>query len=155
MKKRILEMKEKRKRTLKKISVCVGILICTVGTSTVFAYDNAPRMEILGEGSLEDIQQNTSEWSDFNPEGTFEELEEVPFDTFFTDDNGNIFEIDDDISNEKAYCTHNYVSGKQSVHTTSGKECRIDVYSARRCTLCGNVLRKERLYTASYDICPH
>ena len=97
MKKRILEMKEKRKRTLKKISVCVGILICTVGTSTVFAYDNAPRMEILGEGSLEDIQQNTSEWSDFNPEGTFEELEEVPFDTFFTDDNGNIFEIDDDI----------------------------------------------------------
>ncbi len=155
LKKRILEMKEKRKRTLKKISVCVGILICTVGTSTVFAYDNAPRMEILGEGSLEDIQQNTSEWSDFNPEGTFEELEEVPFDTFFTDDNGNIFEIDDDISNEKAYCTHKYVSGKQSVHTTSGKECRIDVYSARRCTLCGNVLRKERLYTASYDICPH
>ena len=155
LKKRILEMKEKRKRTLKKISVCVGILICTVGTSTVFAYDNAPRMEILGEGSLEDIQQNTSEWSDFNPEGTFEELEEVPFDTFFTDDNGNIFEIDDDISNEKAYCTHKYVSGRQSVHTTSGKECRIDVYSARRCTLCGNVLRKERLYTASYDICPH
>ena len=134
LKKRILEMKAKRKRTLKKISVFVGILICTLGTSTVFAYDNAPRMEIHGEGSLEDLQLNASEWSDFNPGETFEVLEDAPFDTFFTDENGNIFEIDDGISNDKAYCTHKYVSGTQSYHTTIGKGCRMDVYSAGRCT---------------------
>ena len=44
LKKRILEMKTKRKRTLKKLSVLVGMLICTVGTSTVFAYDNKQRL---------------------------------------------------------------------------------------------------------------
>ena len=155
LKKRILEMKTKRKRTLKKMSVFVGILICTVGTSTVFAYDNAPRMEILGEGSLEEIQLNASEWSDFNPEGTLEELEEAPFDTFFTDENGNIFEINDDISNEKAYCTHKYVSGTQSDHMIIGKKCRIDVYNAKRCSLCGNVILKEHLHATTYNICPH
>ena len=155
LKKRIVEMKTKRKRTLKKISVLVGILICTVGTSTVFAYDNNPRMEIHGEGSVEDLQLNSSQWADFNTEGTFEELEETPFDTFFIDENGNTFEIDDGILNEKAFCSHKYVSGTLSIHTAIGKKCRVDVYNAKRCSLCGNVIRKELLYTTTYNTCPH
>ncbi len=155
LKKRILEMKTKRKRTLKKLSVLVGMLICTVGTSTVFAYDNTPQMEILGEGSLEDIQLNSSQWADFNPEGTLEELEEIPFDNFFTDENGNIFETDAGISKEKSACIHKYVSGTLSNHTIIGKKCTVDVYKAKRCSLCRNVIRKEHLYTITYDICPH
>ena len=73
----------------------------------------------------------------------------------FIDENGNTFEIDDGILNEKAFCSHKYVSGTLSIHTAIGKKCRVDVYNAKRCSLCGNVIRKELLYTTTYNTCPH
>lgn len=157
LKKRIIEMKTERKRTLKKVSLFMGMLICLGSTSTAFAYTPHFQIDMLDEQSFESAHLNSSQWIEFTEgqKNPFEIVEYIPYDTFFTDENGNVFEIDNGSSKEKSICLHEYIPGTVTIHINVGKGCRIEVYNASRCNLCRKVVRKEHRSTIYNDICLH
>lgn len=135
----------------------MGILICFGSASTAFAYTPHFQIDMLDDQSFESANLDSSQWVEFTEgqKSSFEILECIPYDTFFIDENGNVFEIDNGSSKEKSICLHAYIPGTVSIHNIVGKGCRIEVYNASRCNLCGKVVIKEHRSTIYNDICLH
>lgn len=157
LKKRIIEMKTERKRTLKKVSLFMGMLICLGSTSTALAYTPHFQIDMLDDQSFESANLDSAQWIEFNEgdKNPYITVEHIPYDTFFRDENGNVFEIGNESSKEKRSCSHEYIPGTVITHVHIGEGCRIDVYNASRCNRCGKVIRKEHLSTIYNDICLH
>lgn len=146
---------ERRIKELKKyggskkiiLSCLVGGVICLTGSITSFAY-NPPTI------------YNTAGVTDTNMEIVYQDIalqsqaKVVPYDYFWTDVNGNIFEIKD--NNSKAYCPHNYESGTITKHTKySDNSCKMVYSNAQKCKLCDRVNEGSVIKTVTYTQCPH
>lgn len=151
-KRRILEMK-KKKKSMKLLSVIVTVIIFCCGAMTAMAYEKPEEMQInenFREGEL------TDSWTVFT-EGELEsDYEEIPFEQFFTDEEGNVFENNQEVkSNTRASCSHQYVNGISTKHIKNGKSCVVKKYNAKRCRACGYVKQGRLEQTHTYKTCPH
>lgn len=149
LKRRILEMKKVGKKKLL-LSCVIMALTCMVGTGTAFAY-NPPVTIDIGE---EDFSQNYSFISDANIENEFEDM---PYDYFFIDENGNTYDmVRKDVGN-RAICDHQFTeSGTvQSHNKKSDGSCEVVYREGWRCLLCGYVKLGSVIKTVTYPKCPH
>lgn len=152
--------------------IAAGIIaaeLIFVNSLTVFAYPDVNYQEYEKYLTQDEInhEMEVDEWV-FIPD-TLDERElgeyalyrgectNIMYDKQFTDAKGNIYPIEDGNStNVYANCTHTYVSGTMSKHTknpTGG--CTITIYSAQRCTKCGNVLMGDLINEITYAVCTH
>lgn len=148
-KRRILEMSSGRKQKVV-VSILMIMLICIVGGSVCFAYNPPTPMYSSDQyGGEEEFLFKADEFITVK--------ETLPYDHFFVDDDGNIYNLDDTNSNEKASCVHDFsIHGICSDHNRDGKGgCTVKEYSADKCSKCGAVVRNELLNTLTYKYCPH
>lgn len=155
--------------------ITTGIIVIGfvfVNSLTVFAYP-----DVIYQGSEKYVSENdigrameVGEWV-FVPDNIddehvahityYEELNDITlcYDKQFTDDDGNIYPIQSEISIDVyADCAHAYVIGTVTEHTKNeAGGCTATTYSAERCTKCGYILllKGDFISETIYAICPH
>lgn len=134
------------------LSVVMMAVICMFGSLTVFAYN--------GPSNIEPFERTDSQDWEFDYQFTLGEveieMEDMPYEHFFTDDSGNVYQLikEEDVS--RASCAHHYVAGKETKHSKKqGGGCTVTYYEAKRCSNCGNVIRGKEINTVTYSKCPH
>lgn len=151
IKRRILEMKEDREnKTI--LSIMLLLLICILGGITTSAYD-PPASITIHEDTI-----SSQQGSDFQfVAGELQPIvEELPYDFFFVDDVGNVYNLNEKEIVSKLSCTHKYVSGTSSLHKKdSNGGCKTTYYESWRCSLCGNIKLGKEINTLTYKKCPH
>ena len=149
-KRRIVEMKTVRKNR-KILSALMTALISLMGGLTVCAYNPPVNITDHRYGYSEngfDFQFTAGELK--------LEVEELPYEQFFVDDAGNVYEIKDDNNYTRAACKHKFVAGTTTSHIkNSSGGCTVTYYEAQRCLLCGYVKTGEEISFTRYGKCPH
>ena len=149
-KRRIVEMKTVRKNK-RILSALITALISLMGGLTVCAYD--PPVNITDHGPVYaeqgfDFQFTVGELK--------LEVEELPYEQFFVDDAGNVYEIKGDSNDTRAACKHKYAAGTTTSHSkNSSGDCSATTYEAQRCTSCGYVKTSDEIVLKWYGKCPH
>ena len=78
------------------------------------------------------------------------------YNNFFTDTEGNIYELIDNNMDEKAGCSHSYVSGTVSQHErNSNGGCTMSTYYAEGCVRCGDLIWGALKNIETNLVCPH
>lgn len=146
LKRRILAMK-KPLVSPKKLTACfTGVAITLMSGLTAFAYE--PPMTLYGANNNSNIDGLFSS-------GIQSEVESLPFDSFFTDSNGIIYNVSEP-SGEKIICHHEYESGMYTTHTThSDGGCTTKNYNAKKCLFCNSIVLGSTINTVVYEVCPH
>lgn len=164
LKERIMGIK-KTGKTSKKIKVaitCATTLCMLFSSLTVFAYNPDNVMELPDE-VYADIQAAGEEnvTITFVPQDVVDAQAKKDFhdgiDKLFIADNGEVFEItENDLTSTYAYCSHKYVDGTANLHFDNGDgSCTVNVYSAKRCSACGDTVMGGLIRRINYDPCPH
>ena len=143
MKRRILEMKARRKNKTF-FSVMVMIFICIIGGITAFAYEPP---SIIGGTANDDFT--------FDREYVEENMNPIPWNQYFTDGTGAIYQIHKQDYTEHGMCNHKYIQGTLGVHSKTDHGCSITEYDAIRCSLCAYIFKKEETNVITYKKCPH
>ena len=149
-KRRIVEMKPVRKNK-RILSALMTALIGVMGGITVCAYD--PPVNITDHGPVYaeqgfDFQFTVGELK--------LEVEELPYEYFFADDAGNVYEIKDENNDTRAACKHKFVAGTTTSHSkNSSGGCSVTTYKAQRCSSCGYVKTGDEINFITYKKCPH
>ncbi len=139
-------MKETKKNAMPILSCIVAAMICIAGTITAFAYD-APKKYVTDDLDWE------SEIT-FSISGSTESVEQLAFDYFFTDKDGNITALHN--LPQRILCKHEYVEGTVTKHAKkSDGGCTVTIKSAKRCKFCGATIEGEVLSQHIYTVCPH
>lgn len=127
---RLLEVREPGRNT-RPILVCVMLLmIGLAGTVTAFAYRPTNIHELYNFNS--NSEYGFIPWWDMADEREGP----LPFDRFFTDENGEVFPLEEPAS--RTACPHEYVDGMVTEHTKDGGEgCTLVKTEARWCRSCG------------------
>lgn len=115
---------------------------------TVFAYRDTLHQEVSSNTSPEEITV-----PHFNKWKETEFLHEKQF----IDSEGNIYLYSDaDTVTTYRSPSHDFKSGTVNDHTkyTDGS-CKVVVYLAQRCSICGNVISFEAINVSTYTGCPH
>lgn len=74
----------------------------------------------------------------------------------FIDENGNVYYGNENEIQPYSTCTHNYVSGTHALHYTySDGHCKVEYYSGKRCSKCGDLVFGDHISTQTFDKCPH
>lgn len=74
----------------------------------------------------------------------------------FVDENGNVYYGNESEIQPYSTCTHNYVSGTHALHYTySDGHCKVEYYSGKRCSKCGDLVFGDHISTQTFDKCPH
>lgn len=149
-KRRFQEMKMKRKNK-PFLSLVVMLLICVVAGGSVLAYDPPGEIECNDDEELS---------LDFviTDAGEIEiEAEELPYDLFYTDENGIVHDLTNDKAASKVSCTHNYNLPIQVTrHNKDGKGgCTVTYQNATKCSKCGNIKYGDIIQKNIYTKCPH
>lgn len=143
------------------------VVLAFANSMTVFAYRDTFHQEVSVDVSPEDVTEylNVDDFS-FMPDGMdeskvkmFEPLKEmnIVYDKQFVDEEGEIYPYSDEetITTYRS-CSHDFVSGTANEHTKySDGSCKVIVYRARRCNICGYVNRDDVIKTVTYKVCPH
>ena len=147
-KRRILEMKMNRKYKTILSAIMMG-MICMAGGLTVFAYDK-PATFYCGEKYDDNVEFTVSV-------GVPEQVkEELPYDCFFTDINGVVYDAEDHGEISKTICKHEYVSGITTRHRRDGKGgCALEEYEAQICKSCHDIKTGNLISTHTCVKCPH
>ncbi len=134
---------------------------------TVFAYEDTFNVYIPEESSEEVIEGTVqSDAYQFVPgEAGGEETQqldlmdiaEIRYDAQFTDEDGNIYPIFEEIPAETYRgCNHDFVTGTSTFHRkTSDGGCVVTQYHSQRCSKCGAVVLGDLIGTTTYVKCPH
>lgn len=82
---------------------------------------------------------------------------EIRYDNQFVDEEGNIYQIqDDELMSTYSSCNHTYVAGQQVMHDKKWDgSCVVKVHEAERCSKCGWVLLGDFVSETRYAVCPH
>lgn len=81
---------------------------------------------------------------------------DILYDFQFVDERGNIYSVSPQDTEVYVVCQHQYVSGIYKKHVKdSNGGCTTTLYSASRCSLCGNVVVGEELGTNYLKVCTH
>lgn len=152
IRRRVLEMKALKKTGKKVLSYLLCGVICVMSGLTVFAYE-APLIIETKNGENIVFDENNTFLAFIGSEVEFEKM---PYDCFFTDYNGNIFETSEIDVNPKAGCIHDFTDGTFVQHTAKGDGgCSVTYYSAQRCIYCDYLIINAKENTVSYENCPH
>lgn len=157
-------MRENRKKCSRKAKFAMGVLtsmIWIVSSVPVFAYDGVTVLRIEGDEEL--IRERCEDF--FNKDilattnGNFmfeQEDMDIRFDQQFTDENGNIYEVDKNAGG-RAGCTHSsLISGTYQEHVkNSSGGCVLKSYNANRCNGCGSMFLGSLISKTEYAVCPH
>ncbi len=157
-------MRENRKKCSRKAKFAMGVLtsmIWIVSSVPVFAYDGVTVLRIEGDEEL--IRERCEDF--FNKDilattnGNFmfeQEDMDIRFDQQFTDENGNIYEVDKNAGG-RAGCTHSsLISGTYQEHVkNSSGGCVLKSYNANRCNGCGSMFLGSLISESKYTVCPH
>lgn len=148
-KRRILEMK-KHMRHKVILSVFLTMFLCISGVATTLAYEpprtilDFPEKELGGEFVF--------------IEGTGEAKKtELPSESFFMDDRGDVFDLSHSDEKRKAVCIHDFsIHGTWNAHKKDGAGgCKVSVYDARLCSKCSAVKIGALKSVTTYPSCPH
>lgn len=151
IKRRFLEMKNNQKRHFV-LSLCTALFLTGTGIISSFAYIHPSKLRADEEFSYDAVDISISISNKFEDE----ERVSVPYDEFYTDDNGiNHPIINDQIENRS--CLH---PNKESITIKSHKKhddgsCDIKYYNGWKCQNCDYVGRKELYETRHYEKCSH
>lgn len=139
-------MKRKKNVLAACIAGAFGIIASTV---TVFAYD-PPQYIVQESGKEVNLEAEEAFYA-----GTLElEVEELPYDNFFTDSEGNIYPITEEQTRKE--CRHEYELGIKTKHILDGNGgCTVNYCRSKRCIVCGNVVDGEIYQAITYKVCPH
>lgn len=164
------DLKERMANLMKKKNwnrYVAGMLVSALifgNSMTVFAYrdtlhqsvpDNTLEEEI--EGALQSdtfcFTPDRAQTNAFDPlQGT-----EILYEKQFVDAEGNVYPYEDD-ETVTVYrgCNHDWVSGTAADHTKKADgSCEVREYRAQRCSICGYIVRGDRIGVYLYDVCPH
>lgn len=148
---RIQELKKKRNTKNVILSGLIGTVICLAGSIPSFAY--APPVEFE---TPEVIEDETMEIIFYKNTYGKSYAESIPYDYFWTDRDGNIFEIAKRNSDEKVKCSHIFESGVVTLHSrNSDNSCKIVEKNAQICILCNTIKTGSIINTIYYDVCIH
>lgn len=139
---RILEIKKAGRNTSPILSCIVMVFVCIAGTITSFSY-GAPQGY-----RTEDIKRE-GEVTFSASDGT-ESIEPLPFDYFFTDQEGHIMPLDHPAPHP--FCVHEYM--EEHIKSSEGG-CGVAVRSAKRCKSCGYTMERDVISESAYTACPH
>lgn len=154
----------------KRVSVFLVVFFALLNSTTVFAYEDVQYRSVSvrdGEdlqGAVDSYLNNDMAFVPNGYEGELDnpfagtyglEEQRILYDVQFIDEEGNIYPVEENIS-VCATCEHTYVSGKVASHTVhSDGSCTVTYYEAKRCSLCGNVVKGAKLYDVNFDTCTH
>ena len=146
MKRRIIEMKIVRKNKIF-FSIIMMVFICIAGGFTAFAYESPHK--IIGNKD-----------NDFCFDGKFikeeKTQESIPYEQYFTDIIGTIYEVKELNSSERSGCIHEYKNGIYKIHKKSSNgECTITEYESQICIFCVSLKIGDKISTTTYKKCPH
>lgn len=153
-----LIMKEKRrncKYPLASLILSAGIILCGVFPALAYELPQEIRWFDTPEKGI-----STASFIEFSEIGheeqqkSWEPIEQIIYDSQFTDIYGNVYPVDD--IEKRANCNHSFVQGTYTTHTRTGNGgCVLETYSAQRCSLCGTIKHSNLLKKVEYTICPH
>lgn len=147
-KRRVLEMKNNKKYKTALSIIMTGV-ICMAGGITAFAYE-APNKVSNDNGLFFENE------SFITGQIELPEFAEIPYDSYFVDNQGNIFNIDSNGIESRALCNHKFEEGtytKHNLHSNGG--CVITYYEGQRCNICGFTKIGEEIASTTYKKCPH
>lgn len=147
IKERILALKYPISKPKKLLNCIIGSAIVLSGVLTSFAYQSP----VVMEGA-----DSASSLSGVFTVDPVTDIPDLPFECYFTDNEGTIYQATDDTQSSKAICSHSYVSGTYSEHIKSSNgSCTVKTYYADRCSICGRMIRGDLVSTLTYESCPH
>lgn len=157
LQRRVQEMQFIHSKKKKGLALVSAFAICACTIPTAFAYSIPPSVttppdifdEIItgpGEGAIDGV-----------PSPFYAAPQPLPYDEFFTDEFGNVYECSSPESEAPSPAhTHSYRNGTYTKHVkNSSGGCTVTLYSARICDDCGNTILGNRISTTQYDTCPH
>lgn len=149
------ENHRKWQRLFSAVIVCMAIVL---DSFTVMAYNNPISMETSSrDGENEQDLEEEVFWctEDYEGELDYLDIDEVVYNKQFTDEAGNIYPINEEVSNY-ALCKHDWIEGRVQIHRyKESMGCSITVYKSKKCTKGDALIKKEKISSHSYEICPH
>lgn len=147
LKRRILEIKEKRKQKTC-LAVWVSVVVFLTGSLTALAYatpqtvklpDYDPSIEV--EHFFEDSELK---------------IETILYDSFWVNSDGTIEEVTDNELEVQTSCNHTYKNGTYTKHVKNNSGgCTITYHEAKKCTKCGLVEMGDVIKVVTYQKCIH
>jgi len=149
LKRRISEMKTNRQLKWGLSMITMG-LICLSGAVSTFAYEPPSGIDVA-EPHTEGTEYT------FTPEAERPPIPDMPYDYFFTDQAGNVYELDESNLSLKAGCSHIYeVAGTITRHArNSSGGCTVKDYESLKCSKCSYIKQGDLIATHTYQTCPH
>ncbi len=156
---RMKNILRKRRKLSATVSTILLALVVWINSFTVLAYEDVKvaRGEVFMDGSCVESDFLFIEDGQEAPAGiSFINEYQFYFDAQFIDEEGNVYDVTEENVNTYAACSHTYVNGQYQQHTKNNSGgCTVYVYSAKRCSKCGNVIDKVLINTFTYGICTH
>lgn len=159
MKARMYQMKfgvKKESLARRLLGTCLMGVALISSSMSVLAY--SPKNVMVADERADKIifyEDGAASWS-----GSYSEIDvSETVEWIFTSDDGTFVEVVDenDIDAETyAFCIHDYVSGELAKHYSySDGSCKIEYYSAQRCSKCGNYIIGDWKNTVTFAKCIH
>lgn len=159
MKARMYQMKygiKKECLARKVLGACLMGVVLISSSMSVLAY--SPKNVMVADEIADKIvfcEEGVEPWN-----GTYNELDvNEAVEWIFISEDGDIVETvnENDIDAETyAFCIHDYVSGELAKHYSySDGSCKIEYYSAQRCSVCGKYIVGDLKSTATFTVCIH
>ena len=152
VKRRVLEMKRVRKKNIFVSGAIAAVIGLSVSMSAFALYNPSQVIhddENYNSGTeLEFINSNEC----YGVENQF-----LPYDCFFTGENGEIIPFSEDLP-ERVICAHTTTETggltKHAKNTVTGS-CTVTVYDVVKCSKCNKILEKTMEKKITYAVCPH
>ena len=156
---RIMQKKTPSKGFALVFSLVLGISIFT-SSLTVLAYNPARSIsDTTGTLSPEELVV-LYETGTFWAEDSWDELHInkniVPGQNVFEGEDGTIYYYDTEIVEPlETSCIHEYIDGKYNLHIVNDGSCILNIYKAKRCVKCGDLISGEKTNRVTYSPCIH
>lgn len=140
------------------MAVALGTLMLSIGLGSTLTFAGTEKVQIENTtesiGSDEDLEFNSDNFCSSENDAHFSlSNTALPYDTFFTDEDGNIFPCED--CQPQVLCIHSYVKGTVTAHKKVGAGCRVNYFNAKRCKICGSTVIYDLYSTRTWVTCPH
>lgn len=143
---RILEMKQIRKKSRPILACIVMAVVCIMGTLTAFAYQAPIKVETVDSWA----EYDEVVFTEHNPDVA----EQLVYDYVFIDKNGNIMSFDN--VEPRIGCKHYFIDCYVQKHRrNSDGSCIVKTHECRSCDICGYSIEGTLVSEFKYTVCPH
>ena len=157
--KRVIKRRIQRIMATKKKNVMfaavAGLIGCVLSTGVALAYE-APRIE-EGQGEEYTVDFDIDEYILLDSDANLSAIEEMPYDDFLTDENGQIHEVTVHSQQQRAVCfSHQFLKATRKTHKKDGNGgCTTKYYHAQVCEKCGYIVVGDLYRTVTDTVCTH